>query len=207
MSKPFLILLITVVVVAGLAGSMLTPVSAKSGQTVAAVPGNTVVQDPVGDVNPASLPPGALPQPWMDIKTAKITQLGRGLVEFSIALQEPVPAVPPHRMSYAWLLKLSVPTPPPPEPPDHVIVVRWDVPTQTWVAFLDQVVPIEEFRFSDETVRVRLPLEDLPQWGTDGGYWVASVRCVPPPMGPPLDTAPDLPGPPSPPGWAPWQPR
>ena len=179
--KPFLVgLLAAILVLAGWGSLAPTPATAES--TVAQVPGNTVVQDDAGDLflknaeppspwKPCSLPPGVPSQspPWTDIKTAKITQLGRGLVELSIALQEPVPETPTYTfVAYIWVFM------------DSDIIVWWN--GESWQGhWSGEPINTVQFRFSDETVQVRLGLEELMLKGATGDklMWKAAVRRMP----------------------------
>ncbi|MFC1981514.1 hypothetical protein ACFLVN_04650 [Chloroflexota bacterium] len=90
----FAVLLTAAILLTGLGSLAAATPGAKS--VVTQVPGNTVVQDDAQDFvlinavpgkpdRPCSLPPDApsMSPPWTDIKTAKITQLGRGWVEIT----------------------------------------------------------------------------------------------------------------------------
>ena len=91
-------------------------VSVEGSEIVASVHGNTVVQDPESDLLPrncnplnlgilCSVPPGeSLDLPgYFDMRTARITQIGRGWVDLSIGVYEPIPAGPPYSfVSYIW---------------------------------------------------------------------------------------------------------
>jgi hypothetical protein len=185
-------------VLVGLGGS----VPAAASTVVAQVPGNTVVQDHQGDfilinadpgnpAKPSSLPPGApLQSPlWTDIKTAKITQLGGGRVELSIALYAPVPEEPPFWVSYVWGFEGGCIDGGPGVTDKADISVWWD--GEQWQAKWGVITSCSprtivlgdpvDFRFSDETVRVRVQLDDLLNTvGPDVVLpWDAAVRRLP----------------------------
>jgi hypothetical protein len=166
-------------------------------------PGITVVQDPDNDLLlrrcdptypgiPCSLPPSAplnLPG-YFDIKTARITQIGTGLVDLSINLYEPIPAEPPYGfVSYIWQFAGGCVTG---EPGDKdAINVVWN--EGTWSAFwvkikkcspreieIDPDTPVT-FQFTDNGVKVRVPLADLLTAidATGTLRWHAAVRRIP----------------------------
>lgn len=203
MRKPFLVvLLVAAVLLAGL-GSLMP---AAASTVVTQVPGNTVVQDDAGDLillraNPdypnrhSSLPPGApLPltsPPWTDIKTAKITQLGGGRVELSMVLHAPVPETPAFLfLSYGWQFEGGCVGAEPGVVTDKAnVFVRW---TQgQWQANWGVITDCDprtvelgdpvDFRIEDDTVRVRVELDDLlltvdPEVELE---WHAAVRRLP----------------------------
>ncbi len=175
-------------------------------RVVAEVHGNTVVQDPPGDLLlrncdpahpdiPCSLPPGAplaLPG-YFDIKKAKITQIGRGQVDLSIEVYEPIPAAPPYGfVSYIWQFAGGCVNPQPGNK-DSISVVWQDWGNGLeWRAYWyvitgcapRQIVrgdPVP-FEFTEDGVKVRVALEDLlTAIDPDPGYleWHAAVRRVP----------------------------
>jgi len=113
MKKQCLIVLATVAAMVIGLGSL---ASVQGSEIISSVPGNTVVEDPQGDLLlrgcdpehrgiPCSLFPGeGLDLPgYFDIKEAKITQISKGQVDLHITLYEPVPAEPPYGfVSYIW---------------------------------------------------------------------------------------------------------
>lgn len=167
----------------------------------AQVPGNTVVQDPAGDLLlkncdpadptvPCSLPPAAplaLPG-YFDVKTARITQIGGGRVNFFIALYEAVPETPPEGfVAYFWQFQDGC-TVPSPTDKDGIRVV-WHGDTDTWSAnwyviescnprarVIGDPVP---FEFTEDGVKVQVTLSDLlANGGTPGApiEWYAGTR-------------------------------
>src|SRR5262245_30346367 len=160
---------------------LIAPTVSRASDIVAVVPGNTVVQDPAGDLQvrrcsvaepdrPCSVPPGSpldLPG-WFDIKTAKITQIGGGRVELLIALYEPVPETPPVPfLVYAWQFEGGCFGNQPGE--KDGIRVHWD--GDVWTANFFVITDCNprtieqgdsvEFRFTEDGVRVRVALDDL----------------------------------------------
>ena len=206
----------------------LTPV--QSG-VVAQVPGNTVVQDSQGDLqlwncdpdhvnHPCSLLPPDAPHDlpgYFDIKTAKITQIGRGRVDLSIALYEPIPTESPFPfVAYIWQFEGGCAVTPPPGTlnkagvqvvwttwPDGITEWRanWFVITQctpTRQIDIDEVTVVP-FIFTEDGVKVQVLLSDLLT-AIDPGeplFWFAAVRRIPfirPPFTRtvPVDFAPDI---------------
>jgi len=187
---------------------------AQSG-AVAQVPGNTVVQDSQGDLLlrrcdpsypliPCSLPPGTgLPNlpGYFDIKTAKITQIGGGRVDLSIALYEPIPAEPyispgtPYGfVSYIWQFAGGCVNPKAGNK-DSISVVwaYWeDTRTWEWRAYWYVITgctprTIETgdsvpFIFTEDGIKVQVLLSDLlTAIDPNSGYleWHAAVRRIP----------------------------
>lgn len=172
------------------------PLAANASDIVAAVPGNTVVQDGAGDQllvacdpaqpdRPCSLPPGAplaLPG-WADIKTAKITQIGGGRVDLFIAFYEPVPATPPVPfLAYFWQFQDGCVMPSPTD--KEGIRVRWDgdMWSANWFTVTScnprtivQGDPVP-FAFTSDGVFVRVSLADLLTLGGPSLNWFAGVR-------------------------------
>ena len=180
-----------------------------SGVAVA-VPGKTVVMDPEDDLllrrcdpvdpdNPCSLPPCSNPPcsppslpGYFDIKSARITQLGGGNVDLSIQLSGLIPAIPPDGfVSYIWQFAGGCVTG---EPGDKdAINVVWNYQDREWSAFwvkITQCFPREieidtdtpvAFQFTDDIVKVRVPLADLLTATDETGtlMWHAAVRRVP----------------------------
>jgi hypothetical protein len=175
---------------------------AQSG-VVAQVPGNTVVQDPAGDFLlrncdpshpniPCSMPPNsplALPG-YFDIKTAKITEIGRGRVDLAISLYEPIPAEPPYGfVSYIWQFAGGCVGPNPQPGDKDAINVVWSGGTWSayWVVItncsprtLENGDPVP-FEFTEDGVKVRVALDDLLTATSEEGTleWFAAVRRVP----------------------------
>jgi hypothetical protein len=202
MKKQCLILLATVGAILTGLGSLAL---AQSG-VVAHVHGNTVVQDPANDLLlrdcihdypgiPCSLPPGApldLPA-YFDIKTAKITQIGRGRVDLSIALYEPIPAEPSYPfVSYIWQFQGGCVGNPPETGTKAAISIVWHGATKTWTANwyvisncnprqITEAESIADWNFTTDGVMVRVALDDLLEATDDGRtlVWHAAVRRVP----------------------------
>ncbi len=176
---------------------------AQTGSVVAAVPGNTVVQDPAGDLLlkncdpiqseiPCSLPPNPqLPLPdWFDLKTAKITEIGEGQVDLHIELYAPIPAAPlvPF-VSYIWQFQDGCVVPSPTDKTS--ISVVWDGDTQTWSANWFVITSCNPrtiiegdpvpFGFTEDGVKVRVLLSDLLPSGAspESLLWFAAVRRLP----------------------------
>ncbi len=186
-------------VIAAAAVMLTAPLSATASEVVASVPGNTVVQDPAGDLllmhcnislpdHPCSLPPNgplALPD-WADIKTAKITEIGGGRADLSIALYAPIPALPPVPfLSYFWTFQDGCLEPSPTD--KEGIRIRWDgdmwganwfVITSCDPRTIVQGDPVE-FRFTEDGVMVRVSLADLLTHGGTPLRWFAGVRRLP----------------------------
>jgi hypothetical protein len=176
------------------------------GQSVvtAQVPGNTVVQDPAGDLllkncsttlpnAHCSLPPSAplsLPD-YFDLKTAWITQIGGGRVNLFIALYQPIPATPPEPfISYFWQFQDGCVVPSPTN--KDGIRVRWDGDTETWSANWHVITSCNPrtvvqgdpvmFQFTEDGVKVQVTLSDLLANGGSPGSpieWYAGVRRLP----------------------------
>jgi hypothetical protein len=200
---------------------------AQSG-VVAQVPGNTVVQDSQGDLllwncnpnfpnHPCSLPPGAphdLPG-YFDIKTAKITQIGRGLVDLFIALYEPIPAEPPYPfVAYIWQFEggCAVPNLGVNKAGVQVVWNTWPDGITEWRAnwfVITQCTPVREididevtmvpFKFTEDGIKVQVALSDLLTAKDPGEplFWFAAIRRIPfirPPFTHtvPVDFAPDV---------------
>ncbi len=225
MKEQILIVLATVAsLVIGL--GCLTPV--QGSKIVASVTGNTVVQDPKDDLLlrncdpthpdiPCSLPPGvplSLPR-YFDIKTAKIAQISKGLVDLSIALYEPIPAKPPVPfVAYIWQFEGGCAAPDLGKNKGGIQVVwtKWPDGITEWRAnwfVITRCTPTREieidevtvvpFIFTEDGVKVQVALGELLT-AIDPGeplLWVASVRRIPfirPPFTRtvPVDLAPDI---------------
>ena len=203
MKKKCLIVLATVATMVIGLGSF---ASVQGSEIVASVPGNTVVKDSEGDLLlrncnsdypdiPCSLPPGtSLDLPgYFDIKKAKITQIGRGRVDLSIALYEPIPAEPPYPFAnYYWQFEGGCVEPAPGNKSAISIVWRdWGGGTMEWRANWLEITncnprtiitgdPVP-FEFTEDGVKVRVALDDLLT-ATDPGeplIWHAGVRRMP----------------------------
>ncbi len=171
------------------------------------VPGKTVVMDYAGDLQlrncnptypdmPCSLPPGAplaLPG-YFDIKSAQITEVGRGQVDLSMQLYEPIPAQPPYGyISYVWQFAGGCIGGQPGA--KDAIIVLWNYPTpQEWTAVWgvimscspDRVINVDyahplPLTFTPDGVKVRVPLADLLTAADEAGtlVWHAAIRRVP----------------------------
>ncbi len=199
MKKQYLIVLATVVAMIVGLGSLAL---AQSG-VVTQVPGNTVVQDPEGDLQlrncdpshpgiSCSLPPGAplaLPG-YFDIKTAKITEIGRGLVDLFVAVYEPIPAEPPYPfVNYFWQFEGGCVVRGPGSK-DSVGIV-WHGDTRTWSANWSVITSCNPrtieigdpvpFEFTEDGAKVRVALDDLPMVAGEDEtlVWFAGIRRVP----------------------------
>jgi hypothetical protein len=176
-------------------------VLAKGDSVKASVPGNTVVQDLAVDLmlincDPASpeqicsLPPGA-PQDmpaWLDIKAAKITEVGENQVDLSISLYEPVPQNPPVQfVSYYWQFQDGCTEPSPTD--KNAIFVYWDGNTNTWSGYWSVITSCNprsviigaqvQFKFTDDGIKVRVSLDDLISNESQSLKWYAGVRRLP----------------------------
>jgi len=189
---------------------------AQSG-VVAQVPGNTVVQDSQGDLLlrrcdpantdiPCSLPPPPTnPLPnlpgYFDIKTAKITQIGGGRVDLSIALYEPIPAEPyispgtPYGfVSYIWQFAGGCVNQEAGSKDSISVVWQYWEDNQTWEWRASWYVITDcnprtikrgdpvPFIFTEDGIKVQVLLSDLlTAIDPDPGYleWHAAVRRIP----------------------------
>lgn len=193
-SIQFVIVFVVLTVLAGVA-------IAKNDPVKAVVPGNTVVQDLAADFmlincdvslpnRICSLPPSA-PQfspAWADIKSAKISASGEEWVDLSIALHEPIPLIPPVPfISYYWQFQEGCVEPSPTD--KSSIVVWWDGNTNTWSAhwfvitscnprriIMGDSVP---FQFTDDGIKVRVPLDDLITTEGESLKWFTGVHRLP----------------------------
>jgi hypothetical protein len=222
---------------------------APASEIFVSVPGKMILSDAEGDFNlkncdpaseesrliPCSLPPGVLPDlpGYLDIRQAGITQIGRQMVDLTINVYEPIPAVPDYLfVSYFWQFEGGCVPPVPgtePSPGDkagiHVTYscidgeCKWRA---TWLE-ITSCSPREfslgdpaPFVFTENGIRVRVGLGDLlTAIDTHGQFlWHTGVRLVP--FGSPVfinsvavDNAPNVfafrePFPTSPPfGWTP----
>jgi hypothetical protein len=138
---------------------------------------------------PCSLPPNEpLPLPgWMDIKKAKITQLGNGMVELSITLHEPIPETPSMPLfHYSWSFQDVCSEPSPTD--KYAIIVWWNSNIWQWSAGWVVITSCNprtwhkgdpvDFKFTEDGVKVRVPLDELI---TNSGpllRWTASTRIL-----------------------------
>ena len=149
MKKQCLIVLATVATMVIGLGSL---ASVQGSEIISSVPGNTVVEDPQGDLLlrgcdpehrgiPCSLFPGeGLDLPgYFDIKEAKITQISKGQVDLHITLYEPIPAVPstpdgtPYGfVSYIWQFAGGCVDPQPGNKDSISVVWTYWEDNQTW---------------------------------------------------------------------------
>jgi hypothetical protein len=195
-----------VIVSAALSATLVSLGGSALAQSVvtAQVPGNTVVQDPAGDLllkncsttspdAPCSLPPSAplsLPG-YFDVKTARITQIGGGRVNLFIAPYQPIPAAPLEPfISYFWQFQDGCTVPSPTD--KDGIRVHWDGDAQTWSANwfvitscnprdVVQGDPVT-FQFTEDGVKVQVTLSELLENGSSPGSpieWYAGVRRLP----------------------------
>ncbi len=198
-------LLIVSVAVAAMLVGLPGLVLAQAGPMVAAVPGNTVVVDEANDLQlrpcdalqaglACSLPPGApltLPG-YFDINSAKITQIGGGLVNLSMTLQASVPAEPPQGfIAYVWQFEGGCVAPAPGNKAGVQVVWHGGASPPYWEANWFEIVtcaprtivkadPVE-FQFTEDGVKVRVALSDLLTAIDPGDplVWFAAVRRVP----------------------------
>jgi hypothetical protein len=176
--------------------------SVRASDIIVSHPGNTVVKDSGGDLllrncnadypnlicSLHPLAPLSLPG-YFDIKKAKITQIGRGRVDLSIQLYEPIPAVPLSYLfiDYFWQFEGGCVDPQPGNMDG--IRVHWDGSewTANWYVITDcdprtsalaEPVP---FEFIEDGVKVRVALADLLT-AIDPGeplVWYVGVRRIP----------------------------
>lgn len=200
MKKQCLIVFATVAITVFGLGSL---ASVQSSDIVAFVYGNTVVQDSEGDLllrncDPyhqliiCSLPPGAplnLPG-YFDIKTTKITEIGRGRVDLSIALYEPIPAVPPYPLiSYFWQFEGGCANWV--EGNKAGVNVVWNESVGEWRANWYEVTSCSPrtiilagpvpFEFTEDGIKVRVALDDILT-AIDPGeplVWHVGIRRIP----------------------------
>jgi hypothetical protein len=162
-------------------------------------PGISLVQDDQNDLwlvncdpnkpnKMCSIPPEAPLEfePWADVKTAKMHQIGRGLVDLSVSTYGIIPSQPPHWFAFYWQFEGGC------YPTDHQVTdkdsisVVWD--GQSWSAHWNKVLSCNpricvkgdpvDFWFEDETVRVRIGSNELFLEGAEGEaiYWFAATR-------------------------------
>jgi hypothetical protein len=211
----FLVLITIVTMFVGLNGLTL----AQDGSAYVSVPGNTLVQDWEDDFllekcnisfpdRPCSLPPNStlvLPA-WLDIKKAKITQIGRGFVDLSISVYDFIHEMPlAPFLSYYWQFQDGCLEPSPTD--KDAIVVHWDGNTDTWSANWVVITSCDpranemgdpvDFQFTEDGVKVRVSLNDLITEIGPSLRWFAGVRRLPFIHGVfsrtlPVDVAPDV---------------
>lgn len=198
------------------AGAYLEIVDRRCGNTyrsntvpiVVQIPGITILEDSSGDLLlrncnatypsiPCSLPPLAplsLPG-YFDIKSARITQIGGGLVDLVIKVYEPIPATPPSQygfISYFWQFEGGC-VDPKPGNKDSISIVWKDWGGGTWESRAHWSVITDcdprtteigdpvPFEFIEDGVKVRVPLDQL-MTAADSGQpllWHAGVRRIP----------------------------
>jgi hypothetical protein len=181
--------------------------SVQGSDTVVAVDGKTVlfeldydlqlrVCDPAHTSIPCSLPPGAelyLPD-YFDITKAAITQIGRGMVDLSIDLIEPIPAEPPYPyINYFWQFKGGCVVSAPGNKTSISIVWKdWEGNgTREWRAYWFKITNCDPriiiqgepipFIFTDSGVKVRVALADLltARDPDESLMWHVGVRRIP----------------------------
>lgn len=194
-------LILPVIVVFALVG-LGSLASVRGSDIVVEIPGITILKDSEGDLqlrncnvyHPdilCSLHPEAplyLPG-YFDIKSARITQIGRGLVDLVIKVYEAIPAVPPYPLvNYFWQFKGGCVNPQPENKAG--ITVHWNgtVWTANWYVItscypertfdLGNPVP---FKFIEDGVKVRVPLDELLTAADPGEplVWHAGASRVP----------------------------
>ena len=175
-------------------------------KVVVSVPGKTILSDAQGDFLlrncnvgypdiPCSLPPAAsqtLPG-YLDIRQAGITQIGRGMVDLTISLYEPIPAVPDYPfVSYFWQFEGGCVVNLGGGDKAGIHVTYAYVPgegyqwTATWLEIISCSPRVFEkgdpvpFVFTENGVKVRVPLNDLLTAVNASGefLWHTGVRLV-----------------------------
>jgi len=167
-------------------------------------PGISLVQDGQNDLwlvqcnqnypgMPCSIPPGGVLgfEPWADVKTAKMHQLGRSLIDLSISTYGMIPARPPYPwFSFYWQFEGGCYTDRKVTDKDSISVI-WNGEAQSWSAHWNKIIscnPREieiggpvDFWFEGETVRVRISSNDLFLEGAEDEavYWFAASRRLP----------------------------
>jgi len=173
---------------------------AEDGPAYVSVPGNSLVQDGEYDFllvhcnealpdAPCSLPPDAtLPPPgWMDIKKAKITQIGNERVNLSITLREPVPETMTMPLfHYLWTFQDVCIEPSPTD--KYAIAVWWNGNTGMWRGAWVVVTSCNprafyigdpvDFLFTEDGVKVQVPLHDLITLSGPSLKWYAYTRIL-----------------------------
>jgi hypothetical protein len=180
--------------------------SVQGSDIVVQIPGITVLEDSSGDLllrncnatSPGiicSLPPEAQPSlpGYFDIRSARINQFFRGMVDLVIRVHEPIPATPPFGfVSYFWQFEGGCVDPQPGNKDSISIVWKdWGGGTREWRAHWyvitgcnprtiemgDQVA----FQFIWNGVKVRVPLKDLLTAADPNEplIWHAGVRRIP----------------------------
>ena len=200
MKKKCVIVLTTVAAMVIGLGSL---ASVRGSDTVVEIPGITVLEDSRGDLllrncnatytgMICSLHPEAplsLPG-YFDIKSARIAQIGRGLVDLVIKVYEPIPEVPlPYQfIDYFWQFEGGCVALKPGN--KDGIRVHWD--GSIWTANWYEITSCEDprraqlagnvpFEFIEDGVKVRVRLADLLT-ATDPGMplvWHVGVRRIP----------------------------
>jgi hypothetical protein len=174
---------------------------AAEGSADVARPGNTVVHDWMDDFLivecsqdcldcPCTLPPNAqLPLPsWMDLRKAKITQIGNSRIDLFITLFAPIPETPPVPfLTYFWQFQDGCIEPSPTD--KDGIRLNWDGNTATWSAHWMVITSCDPrtieigapvpFRFIADGAAVRVSLEDLIVEAGDPLKWYVGVRRLP----------------------------
>jgi len=150
--------------------------------------------DPATPSIPCSLPPGAelyLPD-YFDITKAAITEIGRGMVDLSIDLAEPVPAAPPYQfVNYYWQFEGGCVNPAPGNKTSIALTwTNWGSGTWEWRAYWYEVTSCSPrivirgdqvpFKFTDTGVKVRVAMEDLLTAAAPGQplIWHVGVRRI-----------------------------
>lgn len=180
--------------------------SVRGSDIVVEHPGITILEDLSGDLLlrncnatypsiPCSLPPLAplsLPG-YFDIKSARITQIGRGLVDLVIKVYEPIPGTPPYGfVSYFWQFKGGC-VDPQPGNKDSISIVwkQWEDGTWEWRASWYVITGCDpreievgdpiQFKFIEDGVKVRVPLDELLTAADPNEplIWHAGVRRIP----------------------------
>lgn len=203
MKRQCLIVLATVAAIIIGMGSL---ASVQGSDIVVQIPGITLLEDSSGDLllrncNAASPgiicslhPEAPLSLPgYLDIKSARITQIGRGLVDLVIKVYEPIPATPPYGfVSYFWQFKGGCVDPQSGNKDSISIVWKdWGSGTREWKAYWYVITSCDprtiavsdpvSFEFIEDGVKVRVALEELLTAADPDEplIWHAGVRRVP----------------------------
>ena len=203
MKRHCLIVLATVAAMVIGTGSL---ASVRGSDIVVQIPGTTILEDSSGDLllrrcngtypgiicslhpeAPLSLPG------YFDIKSARITQIGRGLVDLVIKVYEPIPATPPYGfVSYFWQFKGGC-VDPQPGNKDSISIVWQDWGSgMEWRAYWYEITQCEPdrqilrgdpvpFEFIEDGVKVRVPLDELLTAADPDKplVWHTGVRRIP----------------------------
>jgi len=150
--------------------------------------------DPATPSIPCSLPPGAelyLPD-YFDITKAAITEIGRGMVDLSIDLAEPVPAAPPYQfVNYYWQFEGGCVNPAPGNKSSISLIWKnWGSGTWEWRAYWYEIISCSPraviqgdqvpVKFTSTGVKVRVAVDDLMTAADQNNLlkWHVGVRRI-----------------------------